>query len=624
MRYSYMRSTIRLFLQKMRSRWLALLQVHLIFTLLGLAVLGPLFGFLLQTLVEFSGESAVADQEIALLLLSPLGIAATVLMVGIFLALYAMEMGALLVIAMAAERSLQCTPLQAAYYSIRHVAELLRLTLNMTIRIIILTVPLVLVVAISAKLLLGDYDINFYLQEKPPKFWLAIAITLVSFLPYSWFLIRKLLDWCLALPLLLFGNEYSGKALKESERLTAHKKLEMIRAFGLCLAGALVIGLVPHILFNFAGGWIVQTPHEHLSSLVLLLGILMVAWLVLNFFTIALMLASIAFVMADLYCRLGPAPDEQGLQSEFDTRAHVVQRWSVGRTILLVMVVAAMSVFIGDRLLDNVRLKDSISVIAHRGAAGAAPENTLASVRRAIADGADWVEIDVQESLDGEVVVFHDSDFMKLSGNPVKIWDADLAEIQQQDIGSWFAPQFAAERVPTLAQVLEETRGRTRLMIELKYYGHDQQLEQRVVDIVEAAGMADEVAIMSLKLQGVQKLQSLRPDWTVGLLAATAMGDLSKVDVDFLALSGRMVTTRFIRRVHASDKRILVWTVNDALSMSKWMSMGVDGVITDEPALARSVLRERAEMSSAERLLVSVALFLGKPATPNTYRDSSP
>jgi glycerophosphoryl diester phosphodiesterase len=248
----------------------------------------------------------------------------------------------------------------------------------------------------------------------------------------------------------------------------------------------------------------------------------------------------------------------------------------------------------------------------------------MAAVRRAIADGADWVEIDVQESRDGHVVVFHDSDFMKLSGNPLKIWDGDLADIQKQDIGSWFGPEFAGERVPTLAQVLEETRGRAGLMIELKYYGHDQQLEQRVVDIVESAGMVDEVSIMSLKLQGVQKLQALRPDWKVGLLAATAMGDLAKVDVDFLAVSARMATTRFIRRVHASDKRILVWTVNDALSMSKWMSMGVDGVITDEPALAGEVLRERAQMSTAERLLVSAALFLGKPVEQGKYRDDSP
>jgi glycerophosphoryl diester phosphodiesterase len=312
------------------------------------------------------------------------------------------------------------------------------------------------------------------------------------------------------------------------------------------------------------------------------------------------------------------------VQSGLNAEQRLASRWGIGRIVLIVSTVTVVALYAGGRLLDNVHLEDSALVVAHRGAAGAAPENTLASVRRAIADGADWVEIDVQESRDGQVVVFHDSDFMKLSGNPLKIWDGDLLAIQQQDIGSWFAPEFAAERVPTLAQVLEEVRGQARLMIELKYYGHDQELEQRVVDLVEAAGMVDQVSIMSLKLAGVQKLQALRPDWKVGLLAATAVGDLSKIDVDFLAVSARMASRSFIRRAHKTDKRVLVWTVNDALSMSRWMSLGVDGVITDEPALAREVLRERGEMSSVQRLLVSASLFLGKPVEPGQYRDNSP
>ena len=78
------------------------------------------------------------------------------------------------------------------------------------------------------------------------------------------------------------------------------------------------------------------------------------------------------------------------------------------------------------------------------------------------------------------------------------------------------------------------------VVIELKYYGHDQQLEQRVVDIVEQVGMTDEVAIMSLKYEGVQKIRALRPAWTVGLLAATAIGNLTSLDVDFLAVTKSM------------------------------------------------------------------------------------
>ena len=90
-------------------------------------------------------------------------------------------------------------------------------------------------------------------------------------------------------------------------------------------------------------------------------------------------------------------------------------------------------------------------------------------------------------------------------------------------MGSWFDETFAEERVPTLQQVLEEIRGRSKLVVELKYYGHDDMLEKRVVDIVEAADMSRDIVVMSLKREGVQKLQALRPDWVAGLLAATAV-----------------------------------------------------------------------------------------------------
>ena len=111
---------ISAYLHKMRNNWLTLLLVHLIFVLLGIVILGPLFGFLVQYLVELSGNPAVADQDIARLLLTPLGMGSAVLLAGIFLAISAMEIGALLVVAMAAERSFNCTPLQATWDARRH------------------------------------------------------------------------------------------------------------------------------------------------------------------------------------------------------------------------------------------------------------------------------------------------------------------------------------------------------------------------------------------------------------------------------------------------------------------------------------------------------------------------
>ena len=90
------------------------------------------------------------------------------------------------------------------------------------------------------------------------------------------------------------------------------------------------------------------------------------------------------------------------------------------------------------------------------------------------------VLVPVQETADGEVAVLHDSDFMKVAGSPLKIWEASFAEVRMLDIGSSFGPEFVGEPVPTLEEVLMRAKGRAKVVIELKYYGHDQQLEERV------------------------------------------------------------------------------------------------------------------------------------------------
>ncbi|RLA41366.1 MAG: glycerophosphodiester phosphodiesterase, partial [Gammaproteobacteria bacterium] len=166
--------------------------------------------------------------------------------------------------------------------------------------------------------------------------------------------------------------------------------------------------------------------------------------------------------------------------------------------------------------------------------------------------------------------------------------------------------------------------GRAKVVIELKYYGHDNQLEQRVIDIIEQTGMVDEIAIMSLKYEGIQKVRALRPQWNIGLLSATAIGDLSRLDTDFLAVAMGMASPGFIKRAHQAGRKVFVWTVNDRISMSRMISLGVDGIITDEPELARQVLAERADMNTVERLLIHTAQLFGEPYVPKQYRDNSP
>ena len=269
------------------------------------------------------------------------------------------------------------------------------------------------------------------------------------------------------------------------------------------------------------------------------------------------------------------------------------------------------AVAVGAFAVQTARLEDTVLVVAHRGSSKAAPENSMAAFMQAIADGADWVELDVQETADGEVVVFHDSDFMKLAGVGTKIWDATMADLQTIDIGSRFSPAFKDERVPTLAAVLDACKGKIGVVIELKYYGHDQQLEERVARIVDERGMASQIAVMSLELDPVQKMKSLRPSWTVGLLLSVSAGNLRASGADFLAVNAAFADRRFVRSAHLRGMKVYAWTVNDAATMSAMMGRGVDGLITDKPALAKAVLAQRAGMSPALRLLLELAGILG-------------
>jgi glycerophosphoryl diester phosphodiesterase len=184
------------------------------------------------------------------------------------------------------------------------------------------------------------------------------------------------------------------------------------------------------------------------------------------------------------------------------------------------------------------------------------------------------------------------------------------------DIGSWFGPEFQDERVPTLAQVLTLCKGKIKVNIELKYYGADERLAQRVVEVVERHGMTNDIVVMSLKYDAVRQMKTLRPHWSAGLLTAVAIGDLTKVSADFLAVSANLVGRQFVRRSHRNGKQIHAWTVNDPIGMTALMSQGIDNLITDEPALGIAVLRHRARLSPAERLIVKLGLIVGIEPQP--------
>ena len=358
--------------------------------------------------------------------------------------------------------------------------------------------PFLAVGAGTAWLLITDHDINYYLSERPPAFWLAALVIAGLLLAMLALVVRKLIGWSLALPLILFGDVSPRRSFLESERLIQGRRSLVLGVLILWALIALLLGVLVVGAVQGLGTLIVPRFHDALRPLVLVLGALVALWALLSFLIASFNGSTFALAIVELAERLGvPIGASRGLTVTATPRG---PGWSLSapRIAAVLALAGVIAAGTGAWLLGGIEVRDQVSIVGHRAGAGQAPENTLAAVRQAIADGADWIEIDVQETADGEVVVVHDSDFMKLAGDPLKVWDGTLEQIRAIDVGGWFAPEFDDERVPTLREVLERARGKSGVVIELKYYGHEQKLEQRVVDLVEATGMTADVVIMSL------------------------------------------------------------------------------------------------------------------------------
>jgi len=611
-------------LQGLQQDWKQVFTIHLTYTVLGFILFTPLVAVFGRLLLSLSNQPALADQDIIWFLLSPTGMAAVIFLAGLLITILAVEQASLMTLAANSAKGLNIGTMTALRYTAIRAPGIFTFALRLVVRILLIILPFLAVSFAIAWFLLTDYDINYYISRQPTEFWFASIIIGLLLLAMVVILVKKLLAWSVALPMVLFADITPANSFAESERFTSGHKRELVRIIAIWALLAFLLGAVISGVIIQLGSWLIPNFHDSIGWLVPVLGAVVMFLMLGNFVATVFTTGSFAYVLVTFYGQYGSSGEYNTLATIADKRSTHVWKPSAIKLALVLAVATVGAILVGNSLVNGIQISDNVTVIAHRGAAGKAPENTLASIRQAIVDDTDWVEIDVQETADGEVVVIHDSDFMKLAGVNLKVWDGTLEQIREIDIGSWFDPRFSSERVPTLAEVLAEAKGKAGVVIELKYYGHDQQLEQRVVDIVEQLGMAGGIVIMSLNYAGIQKVRELRPDWTIGLLSAKAIGNLAHLDVDFLAVAMGMVTPGFVHRSHANGKQVFVWTVNSAISMSRMMSIGVDGVITDEPALARNVISDRADLNPAERLLMHTAVLFGRPEPQRHYRDGSP
>jgi glycerophosphoryl diester phosphodiesterase len=243
-----------------------------------------------------------------------------------------------------------------------------------------------------------------------------------------------------------------------------------------------------------------------------------------------------------------------------------------------------------------------LAVQGHRGASGRAPENTLAAFRKAIEFGVDGMEMDLQVTRDGVVVIIHDDTLDRTTDGRGRVTDLRLDEVKRADAGATFAPAFQGERVPTLSEVITLVQGsgdeRVRLNLEIKFgegrEGQPEDVEERVLAVLRETSFVDRVTVQSFHHPSTAKMKALESRIPTGLLVGQRdvppdpFARLRECRADYYAPERRLVTAELVGACHQARIPVVTWTVNDPDEARRLVALGLgtlpgDAIISDYP-----------------------------------------
>jgi glycerophosphoryl diester phosphodiesterase len=213
--------------------------------------------------------------------------------------------------------------------------------------------------------------------------------------------------------------------------------------------------------------------------------------------------------------------------------------------------------------------------IGHRGARAYAPENTLASFKKAIEIGVNAIELDVRKTKDNHLIVIHDADVKRTTNKEGLVSELTLKEIQSLDAGG-------GEKIPTLEEALDFLDKKVKVLIELKEAG----VEEQVLKVVHQKGLEKNVVITSFLEEALRKVRELDKDVETGLIYATHKNPVKAaldLKANYLVALYRFMHTANVEKAHQNGLKVVVWTINKPEEVEAFVKKGVDGIASDKP-----------------------------------------
>ena len=551
--------------------------------LFQLLIVLPLITLLFTFLLDALGIQSITEQNIGQLLVHPLVLAVLASILLVFLLFIYYEMGFLMLLAYHQQRAIPYTFLglwKRLNGKVVHFVSFQTLLLVFYMLLVIPLISTVLPLSITQNVQIPRFIVD-ELQASPNGravyygslsliflVGLRFIFTLPFFTVYQWTTI-----W---------------DAVKMSWQFSKRKLVETLAMLGLILGVHVTISTTV-LAIAFLPLFIIErsSPDKALVvaafTLTFVQGFLMVAFSLLQaVFSQILVLVSFKLT------------HEKPLITQNEPFRSTIRHWTIIAAIFAYFLVSGFNIL----SLERTVYEPTTKVIAHRGFKEVELENTISALHAAVEAGADIVEIDVQETMDGKFVVFHDTDLIRLAGRNQKVYEMTQEELM--DVEIWSGDMTG--RIPSLEQMLEESRALdVQLLIEIKTHGYESEnMLERLIALLDRYEALDVHYIQSLSLPIAEKVKELEPRLKVGPVYALNLGDLPETDLDFISMEQYFATERIIEQAKEWDKPLFVWTVNEPRNLQRLLEQNVHGIITNEPDEASS---QREKFDKEEHFL---------------------
>ncbi|ENL9790895.1 glycerophosphodiester phosphodiesterase [Listeria monocytogenes] len=542
------------------------LKVTLLLTILQAFVIGPFIYYFFFFILRIIGVPGITDANLGEIFSSPIAIILLLVLALLILLFVYYELGFFILMAIYQLRGENYTVFKIiqrlhvkAKYFLSYQAIYFLLYFFLLLPIAGLSLP----ISITVNLYLPHFITDELMKTTAGMWFYVITIAIIFYISAR----------------LVFALPYfiEDKSLKISGAILKSWKYPQKRLFGMLLKWVLIIVAIGFLVSIIAT--LIMLPLFLIEKInpgiaMVVAGITLTILQVIGFFAASFFQG----IIAQLLVKNAFLIEEQPASVSHNQFPHKKRFILVG--IIVFLIFSGFNIYAVNATLYEPNTK----IIAHRGDTMNAVENTVEAIESAAKAGADYSEIDIQETKDHQFVVFHDMTLRRLAGNSKRVADMTLKELQQTKVSSG----DYSSHIASFDEIIKTSkRNKIDLLVEVKLHGGESSdMVERLVALLKKEKVTDKYLVQSLNQPVIEKIEQADPTLKTGIILALNIGNLPKTSADFIVLEDFSINKRLLTQAKQNNKMVFVWTVNKEKLMQMYLRKNVDGIITNYPKKA--------------------------------------